>query len=79
MILTRWQELLRWLAHRNEEEIDESQHVSDIDNPASTKQEIAEHGGRTMVSVIVTADDCFGGDYIIDNDDIQGVLEFFSG
>ena len=28
---------------------------------------------------VVTADHCFGDDYIMDNDDIQGVLEIFSG
>ena len=27
-----------------------------------------------MVSVVETADDCFGDGYIIDNDDIQGVI-----
>ena len=45
----------------------ESYHLSWINNPASSSQVIGEQGGRTMVSVVVTADDCFGEDYIIDN------------
>ena len=55
----------------------ESEHYSYIRSPASSSQVIRDQGGRTMVSV--TADDCFGDDYIMDNDDIQGVLEIFSG
>ena len=36
---------------------------------------IWEQGGRTMVSVIVTADDCFGEDYIIDNQPVGAVAK----
>ena len=59
----------------------ESEHYSYIYTPESSSKSnrITEQGGRTMVSVIETADDSFGEDYIIDNDDIQGVLEIFSG
>ena len=41
----------------------ESEHYSYIRSPASSSQVIRDQGGRTMVSVSVTADDCFGHGY----------------
>ena len=56
--------------HRNGQKVGESSHYAYIDDPASSSQRIGEVGGRTMVSMVVIADDlCCDDAYDCDDGD----------